>query len=363
MLIKEEILKKMAISILKKSGSNTDEAQIVADHLVRSNLSGHDSHGVGMLPTYIRMLKANLLKPNQNPELFKLDGSIMMFDGNRGYGQAVGKIAMDKAIKKCKTTGMVLMTLRNAHHLGRIGTYGEQSIAAGLISLHFVNVTDHPPVVCPYGGSDARLNTNPICLAMPGTKKQPQILLDMATSRIALGKTRVAFNKGQSLIEGLVIDHSGQPSTDPAVMAAYMFPERSDNPQIGALTPVGDHKGYGLALFCELLGGMMSGGGTVQPEHSRKKSIINNMFTILIDPKRLIDLSWMHHEVEEIVKYCKASPPAEQDKPVLVAGDPERQANNERRSSGIPLDDKTWKQLQEVGKTLGLSKEELIITN
>ena len=353
----------MVTSILKKGGSNTDEAQIVADHLVRSNLSGHDSHGVGMLPTYIRMLKANLLKPNQNPELFKVDGSIMMFDGNRGYGQAVGKIAMDKAIKKCKTTGMVLMTLRNAHHLGRIGTYGEQSIAAGLISLHFVNVTDHPPVVCPYGGSDARLNTNPICLAMPGTKKQPQILLDMATSRIALGKTRVAFNKGQSLIEGLVIDHSGQPSTDPAVMAAYMFPERSDNPQIGALTPVGDHKGYGLALFCELLGGMMSGGGTVQPEHSRKKSIINNMFTILIDPKRLIDLSWMHHEVEEIVKYCKASPPAEQYKPVLVAGDPERQANNERRSSGIPLDDETWEQIQEVGKTLGLSKEELIIAN
>ena len=353
----------MVTSILKKGGSNTDEAQIVADHLVRSNLSGHDSHGVGMLPTYIRMLKANLLKPNQNPELFKVDGSIMMFDGNRGYGQAVGKIAMDKAIKKCKTTGMVLMTLRNAHHLGRIGTYGEQSIAAGLISLHFVNVTDHPPVVCPYGGSDARLNTNPICLAMPGTKKQPQILLDMATSRIALGKTRVAFNKGQSLIEGLVIDHSGQPSTDPAVMAAYMFPERSDNPQIGALTPVGDHKGYGLALFCELLGGMMSGGGTVQPEHSRKKSIINNMFTILIDPKRLIDLSWMHHEVEEIVKYCKASPPAEQEKPVLVAGDPERQAKNERRSSGIPLDNETWEQIQEVGKTLGLSKEELIIAN
>ena len=353
----------MVTSILEKGGCNTDEAEIVADHLVLSNLNGHDSHGVGMLPVYIRMLKANLLKPNQNPKLFKKEGSIMMFDGNRGFGQAVGKIAMEKAIKKCKTKGLVLMTIRNVHHLGRIGTYGEQSITAGLISLHFVNVTDHPPVVCPYGGSDARFNTNPICLAMPGTKKQPQILLDMATSRIALGKTRLAFNKGQSLKEGLVIDHSGQPSTDPAVMAAYMFPERSDNPQIGALTPVGDHKGYGLALFCELLGGMMSGGGTVQPEHSRKKSIINNMFTILIDPKRLIDLSWMHHEVEEIVKYCKASPPAEQEKPVLVAGDPERQAKNERRSSGIPLDNETWEQIQEVGKTLGLSKEELIIAN
>jgi len=360
MLIKEEILKKMAISILKKSGSNTDEAQIVADHLVRSNLSGHDSHGVGMLPTYMRMLKANLLKPNQAPELFKLDGSIMMFDGKRGYGQAVGKIAMDNAIKKCRTTGLVLMTLRNAHHLGRIGTYGEQSIAAGFISLHFVNVTDHPPVVCPYRGTDARFNTNPICLAMPGTKKQPVILLDMATSKIALGKARVAYNMGQALKEGLLVDHSGQPSREPSVMAAYMFPERSDNPPVGALTPLGDYKGYGLALFCELLGGMLSGGGTVQPEHSRKKSIINNMFTILVDPKRLIDLSWLQHEVEEIIKYCKASPPTERGKPVLVAGEPERNTFNQRRLSGIPLDDETCKQLQEVGKTLGLSKKEII---
>ena len=185
----------------------------------------------------------------------------------------------------------------------------------------------------------------------------------MATSRIALGKTRLAFNKGQSLKEGLVIDHSGQPSTDPAVMADYMFPERIDNPPIGALTPLGDYKGYGLALFCELFGGMLSGGGTVQPENSRKNSIINNMFTILIDPKKLIDLSWMHHEVEEIVKYCKASPPAEQGNPVLVAGDPERQANSERRASGIPLDDETWKQLLIAGESMGLSKEEMHVNN
>ena len=363
MLIKEIFLKKMVTSILEKGGCNTYEAETVANHLVLSNLSGHDSHGVGMLPIYIRLLKANLIMPNQQPELFKIDGSIMMFDGNRGFGQAVGKVAMEKAIKKCKSTGLVLMTIRNVHHLGRIGTYGEQSIDAGLISLHFVNVTDHPPIVCPYGGSDARFNTNPICLAMPGTKKQPQILLDMATSRIALGKTRLAFNKRQSLKEGLVIDHTGQPSTDPAVMAAYMFPDRIDNPPIGALTPLGDYKGFGLALFCELLGGMLSGGGTVQPEHPRKKSIINNMFTILIDPKKLIDLSWMHHEVEEIVKYCKASPRVEQGKPVLVAGDPERQAINQRRASGIPLDDETWKQLLTAGESLGLSKKEMHIIN
>ena len=162
MLIKEIKLKNFVAAILKKGGSDSEEAQIVADHLVRSNLSGHDSHGVGMLPFYMRMLQADLLHPNQKPELVKADGSILMFDGLRGYGQAVGKMAMEKAIEKCHESGLVLMTLRNTHHLGRIGTYGEQSIAAGMVSLHFVNVTDHPPLVAPFRGSDARFSTNPI---------------------------------------------------------------------------------------------------------------------------------------------------------------------------------------------------------
>ena len=208
MLVQAESLKRIVSAILEKGGSSNNESQVVADHLVRANLAGHDSHGVGMLPFYVKMLKAELLFPNQEPEMVKTDGSIMMLDGKRGYGQAVGKIAMEQAIEKCRETGLVLMTLRNSHHLGRIGTYGEQSIEAGMVSMHFVNVTDHFPLVAPYGGSDARFSTNPICLAMPGTKKQSPVLLDMATSRIALGKARVAINKNETLDDGLVLDLS-----------------------------------------------------------------------------------------------------------------------------------------------------------
>ncbi|MBC8259760.1 MAG: malate/lactate/ureidoglycolate dehydrogenase [SAR324 cluster bacterium] len=366
MLIQPKPLNRLVAAILKKGGSSNEEALVVADHLVRSNLAGHDSHGVGMLPFYVRMLKANLLHPNQKPDLLKADGSIMMFDGQRGYGQAVGKIAMEQAIEKCRETGLVLMTLRNTHHLGRIGTYGEQSIAAGMVSLHFVNVTDHSPLVAPFRGSDARFSTNPICLAMPGTKKQPPapdvpaVLLDMATSRIALGKTRVALNKDEALTDGLVINHKGQPSTDPGVMAGYLFPERPDNPPLGALTPLGEYKGYGLALFCELLGGMLSSGGTIQPENERRNSIINNMFTLVIDPARLVDVPWMQHEVEALVAHAKGSPPANPDEPVLVAGDPERISLQERQLHGIPIDDTTWEQILEGGKTLGLSQNEML---
>ena len=260
MLVQAESLKRIVSAILEKGGSSNNESQVVADHLVRANLAGHDSHGVGMLPFYVKMLKSELLFPNQEPQMEKTNGSIMMFDGKRGYGQAVGKTAMEQAIEKCRETGLVLMTLRNSHHLGRIGTYGEQSIEAGMVSMHFVNVTDHFPLVAPYRGSDARFSTNPICLAMPGTKKQSPVLLDMATSRIALGKARVAINKNETLEDGLVVDHKGQPSNNPGVMAGYLYPEREDNPPLGALSPLGEYKGYGLALFCELFGGVLSGG-------------------------------------------------------------------------------------------------------
>ena len=256
MLVQAESLKRIVSTILEKGQSSNNESQVVADHLVRANLAGHDSHGVGMLPKYVKMIKAKLLFPNQEPEIVKTNGSIMMLDGKRGYGQAVGKIAMEQAIEKCRETGLVLMTLRNSHHLGRIGTYGEQSIEAGMVSMHFVNVTDHSPYVAPYRGSDGRFATNPICLAMPGTKKQSPVLLDMATSRIALGKARVAINKNETLDDGLVLDHKGKPSNNPGVMAGYLYPEREDNPPLGALSPLGEYKGSGLALFCELFGGI-----------------------------------------------------------------------------------------------------------
>lgn len=288
MLIKAKKLKQFVSLILKKGGSHTSEAEIVSENLVRANLMGHDSHGVGMLPIYFKMLKDGLLKPNQKPEIIKDEDSVLMFDGHRGYGQSVGKIAMDKAIQKCNDSGLVLMTLRNTHHLGRIGSYSEQSISAGKISLHFVNVVDHAPLVTPFGGSDARFSTNPICMAMPSIKNQSSFLLDMATSNIALGKARVAINKKEDLKEGLLIDHLDRPSKNPHVLAGYIFPENHDTPPLGALTTIGEYKGYGLALFCEFLGGILRGGRTIQPNNKRKKSIINNMFSLIIDPSRLI---------------------------------------------------------------------------
>ena len=218
MMIAEEKLRQVVSQILVRAGSSAYEADVVTDHLVRANLNGHDSHGVGMLPTYMRNLNRGILKPNQHPVLAKDNGSIMMYDGQEGYGQVQAKEAMEGAIARANEASLVLMTLRNSHHIGRIGTYGEQAIKAGLISIHFVNVVDHGPTVAPYGGTQARFVTNPVCVAIPGTAKTEAILLDMATSKIALGKARVARNKGVPVPDDSVIDADGFPTNNPNVL-------------------------------------------------------------------------------------------------------------------------------------------------
>ena len=350
MLIAEQHLKNVLLAILLQGGSDDYEARLVAEHLVRANLTGHDSHGAGMLPTYIKNMRAGLLHPGTAATLIRDDGAILVFDGQRGYGQRVAAEAMAAAIQRCTETGLVVMALRNAHHIGRVGTYGEQSIAAGLVSLHFVNVVDHDPVVAPFGGRDARYSTNPVCMAMPATAATPAILLDMATSKIPLGKARVAMNRGESVAAGQLLDPRGEPTTDPRVM--FREPR-------GALLPFGEHKGSGLAFFCELLAGVLAGGGTIQPGNPRLGSIVNNMLTFVVDPRRLVDHAWMQAEIDAVVSYVKASPPADSCGIVMVAGDPERQKLAERSAAGIPVEDVTWEEILQAGAEVGLSRSHL----
>jgi uncharacterized oxidoreductase len=217
-IIDHQALGALAARIFAAGGSADDEARLVADHLVEANLCGHDSHGVGMIPRYVHHLRAGSLVPNRRGRVLRDEGAIITYDGERGYGQVVAHAATDLAIRRAAASGIAVVALRNAHHIGRVGAYGEQSATAGMVSLHFVNVIGHEPLVAPHRGRDARLSTNPVCIALPAAEPGRPIVLDMATSKVAMGKVRVARNKGAALPPGLVLDAAGRPSTDPRVM-------------------------------------------------------------------------------------------------------------------------------------------------
>ncbi|MGH8704558.1 MAG: malate/lactate/ureidoglycolate dehydrogenase, partial [Burkholderiales bacterium] len=269
-VFRAEPLARAIEAVVAAGGSGPREAKIVAGNLVEANLKGHDSHGVGMIPRYVDALLEGGLKPNAHPKV-KLDGgALLALDGCRGYGQVIGLEATGMAIARAKQHGSCVMALGEAHHLGRIGAWAEQAVEQGLVSLHFVNVISRS-IVAPYGGGDARFGTNPVCVGIP-LPGEPPFILDMATSAVAQGKIRVAYNKGERVAEGLLIDDQGNPTTE----ARYGVIE-----PFGALRTFGLHKGYGMAMVAELLGGALTGGGTWHSDDKSKRRVWNGMLSIL----------------------------------------------------------------------------------
>jgi uncharacterized oxidoreductase len=336
----------LATRIVVAGGSSPAEAAIVSEHLVEANLRGHDSHGVGMLVAYVRDLEAGSLKVNQTPEIVSDAGAISVWDARAGYGQVIARQAVEWAIGSARQHGVAVNGLRNAHHIGRVGAYGEIAARAGMVALHFVNVASGPPPVAPFRGREGRFLTNPVCIAIPGTANNEPILLDFATSRVAMGKVRVAHNAGKPMQQGVLLDHTGQPTTDPAVM--YGTPR-------GVVLPFGEHKGSGLALVCELLAGAIVGSATVTSSTPPERGIINGMLSIVIDPARLSTRDSMMAEIDAMIAWVKSASPADPDLPVLLAGEPERMARAERLTHGIPIDDETWSQLAAIAERYQIS--------
>jgi len=348
-------LKSAVKATLAAMGSVESEAETVADHLVEANLKGHDSHGVGMMPLYVRHWQEGKLMVNGGLTITRDDGPFLVGDAGGAHGQVVALDMTQRTIARAQEQGVGISGLTLAHHVGRVGTYGEAIAAAGLVGLQFVNVAGHDATVAPWAGSDPRFLTNPVCISVPAGDGKPAIILDFATSKVALGKVRVAHNEGRDLAEGLLIDGQGQATTNPSLM----FPEEGQARQ-GALTPMGDHKGSGLALMAELLGAALTGGMTIRPEQGRDAGVRNNMLTIVIDPDRLSSSASFMAEAAAVVDWVKASPAADPARPVMVAGEPELRSRAARLGAGIPIDETTWAELQAGAEAAGLGAARFI---
>ena len=324
-------------------GCPASEARQVAHGLVQANLYGHDSHGIGLTPQYAANVRAGNVIPGRTPEVVADAGSLVRLDGGKGFGQVCGESAMEVAIERARRFGCAVVGLANTHHLGRIGHWGEQCANAGIVSVHFVNVRSRP-LVAPWGGTDARVSTNPFCVAVP--HEPHPLVLDYATASVALGKTRVAVDEGRLLDDGLLLDPSGRPTNDPGVM----WLER-----VGAILPFAQHKGWALSMMCEIVGGALSGGG-VQDGHAIHP-MLNNMLTLAFDPKALGTAGSLEAEIERLAGWVRASPPAADAEPISLPGEPERRIAQARSRDGIPMPRRTLEQLDAVASSLGIEEQ------
>jgi uncharacterized oxidoreductase len=201
----------------------------------------------------------------------------------------------------------------------------------------------------PSGGTDGRLGTNPFCAGMPRADGR-HVILDFATSKLAEGKVKVAFNKRVELPEGALLDNKGRPTRDPKDL--YTDPK-------GALRPMGEHKGYGLAVLCEILAGTLSGGGCLHPGRPEKGMVLNNMLSIVLEPAPGGDRGAAAAEIEQLIDALTASPPMDPAQKVMIPGDPERSKRARRLREGIPLDATSWLNILTASEKLGLKPAEL----
>lgn len=293
MQIPSEDLYRLSLVVLEALGAPTEIADHVATSFLRADVRGYDTHGVGLLPLYAEMIKDGAIDPTAKPVVEHGEGVTLSVDGQNGFGQLAAREATASGIAAAESHGVAVVGLRRGSHLGRMGEMAERAAEMGMIFLGFTNAGGGAKNVAPFGGHERKLVPNTICIGIPTLDVYPfNVIVDFATSQVSGSVIRRHYRTGESLHEDWTITESGDPVSDPAT---FMEGE-------GALLPLGGrvtgHKGYGLSIAAELLGGLV-GGEVVIGERDPTWFSNGGAFT-LIDPTVFVDRSVLATKVEAL---------------------------------------------------------------
>ena len=243
MRVSAEHLRAVCLAVLSSLGVDAAEATTVADNLVMAERRGIATHGVNFLiPLADRIARGLVVVPTNVTTVSDAD-AVAHLDGGNGLGQTAATLAMRSAIDKARRYGIGLVLIRNTNHIGLLAWYTLMAVNEGLVGFCACNGAAS---MAPTGGAEPFFGTNPFSVAVPGEDGSP-VVLDMSTSIVARGKIRRAERLKERIPPGWALDATGSPTDDPSAAMK------------GTLLPIGGPKGYGMALFIDLLSGMLSG--------------------------------------------------------------------------------------------------------
>ena len=336
------VLREYAKEIFVALGTPNEKADLVGRLLVESNQLGHDSHGLIRIPQYGSTIENGEINPSAEiTKELETDASVVV-DAHWGLGQCAMQETVEIGLAKAESCGVSAVTMRNSNHIGRLGSYVQYVAEKNMIGLLFANMHGSGVCVVPWGGTSARLGTNPLAAGLPRGEGAP-IVIDMTTSVVAEGKIRVRRNRGESVPEGWIVDSEGNPRTDPGTF--YGSPR-------GGILPFGGiagHKGYGLSIIVELLAGALSGAGCAGSGNRNG----NGVFLLVVDISRFVPFEQYCLEVDEFVKFLKTSPLAPGFDEILVPGELEEK-QRQQSVRGIDIDEKTWEEIVDFGYKYGI---------
>ena len=335
-------LRRMAQGILMGIGVPRPKAELIAESLVATSLRGVDSHGIHLLPHYVKQFRMGHIDPSVDGKVISESCACMAYDGEHGIGQHISAICADHAVKLAREHGLGLVIVRNSNHFGAAAFWGHRISAHGMIGVVMSNAS---PSVPPWQGREGRVGTNPICVSVPSPSNDGW-LLDMATTTVAMNKiVQAASNSRPSIPAGWAMDSEGVPTTDTATA------------RHGLLMPLGGYKGSGLGMMVEILCGVLGGGvlsTAVGGLHIFDRMMNTSQMFLAIDVSRFLPLENFQSRMEQLVAVVKSAAPAVGFSEVLVAGDPERRTEAHRLQEGIPVDANTWSALERLAGELDI---------
>ncbi|WP_040977999.1 ureidoglycolate dehydrogenase [Oceanobacillus jeddahense] len=324
MILKEQLQDTVKQIFLKQSVTE-EAAEAIAEVLVHANLRGVDSHGVLRVEHYIKRIQSGGINPTAQPQVTKTSPSTSILDGDNGFGHYISKTAMDIAIEQAKEAGTGAVAVKNSSHCGALSYFVEQAAQNNLIGIA---MTHTDKIVVPFGGSEPFFGTNPIAFGFP-TKKEETIILDFATSTVALGKILNAKEKGENIPHGWGVDESGEATHDPN--------------KVVALSPFGGPKGYGLAMVVEIFTAMLTG-AAFGPHVSKMYGDYNKNrelghFFMAIDPAKFVSIDSFTSRLDQMIQELRATAPGPNTDRVYIPGEIEMLTAQKREKEGIPLPD------------------------
>jgi hydroxycarboxylate dehydrogenase B len=328
----------LAAAALAALGAPPAIAAQVARSLILSNLVGHDSHGVIRLVQYSEFIADGQIRPAAAAAVTGSRGAAGVVDGGWGFGQPAAQLATGQAIEAARAHGVAAMTVRNCNHVGRLGEYVTDLAEAGLMGMAFCN---SGAVVAPFGGTGRALGTNPFAWAAPGGPEGP-LVLDFSTAGVAEGKLRVAAADGRGVAGGLIVDAAGRPSARPEDFFAG-----------GALLPFGGHKGSGMSVMIELLGGLLTGMGTAcTPGYAGG----NGTVMLAVDVAAFTDPAGYAASAQEFRAALVAAGAGPSGGTVLLPGELESRTRQQRLREGIPVSGGVLQLIYELTDRLGIPR-------
>ncbi len=323
--------------VLMYFGVPEADATTASEILARSDLRGIESHGVARLRTYFDMLESQRINPKPNIKIVRESPSTATVDGDNGLGLVVGPKANMIAMDKAEAAGTGWVSVNNTNHYGIAGYYVLKALERDMIGWSMTNSTK---LVAPMWGGERMLGTNPIAIAFPGMK-EPPVVIDLATSAVAYGKIEIARRAEEPIPEGWAVDSHGAQTSNPQDMidGGALLP-------LGSTRDRGGHKGYCLAAMVDMLTCVLSGAnwGPFAPPFALQQEVpkrsvgkgIGHFFGAM-RISAFIDPDEFKRQVDDWIKTFRATKPAPGTQGPIIPGDPEREAEQIRLKSGIPL--------------------------